>query len=269
MTVRETFRLAMIDGALLGLFMISVGVFAVLIASPQSPLGLFELPPLAKRALMGAAMGTTAFLLISSRWGGRSGAHMNPAVTVSYLRLGRIPPRTAMVYVPMQVLGGIAGVLIITLVMGRLFTDAPVMYAATNPGPLGSLVAFAAEFAIAFAMFSIVLWATNSPTLARHTPKIVGVLLFLYITLEEPLSGMSLNPARTLASAVPAGAYGSVWVYLIGPLAGMLAAAEVRMRLRGGQSVHCCKINHENHEHCPFCGCDGPIDFASHGNPTP
>lgn len=265
LTLGQTVRLAVIDGTLLGLFMVSVGVFVSLIASPQSPLGLESLPIVFQRALIGAAMGLTAFALISSPLGARSGAHMNPATTLAYLRLGRIPGPTAVLYVVMQVGLGILGAWTIGVLIGPMFTDAPVMYAPTRPGPLGSAAALLAEFAMAFVLFTVALFATNSPRFARHTPKLIGLLVFAYITLEAPLSGMSINPARTLASAVPSGVFDSLWVYLVGPPLGMLAAAEVYVRLHGPHAVHCCKLNHESHEQCPFCGCDGPINFSAHG----
>ena len=264
LTLGQSVRLALIDGTLLGLFMVSMGVFVGLIASPQSPLGLSALPALSQGALIGAAMGLTSFALISSPLGARSGAHMNPATTLAYLRLGRIPPHTALLYVVMQVALGILGAWSIGAIVGPMFTDAPVMYAPTRPGPLGPAAALLAEFAMAFVLFTVALFATNSPRFARHTPKLMGLLVFAYITLEAPISGMSINPARTLASAVPSGVFDSLWVYLVGPTLGMLVAAELYTRLRGSHAVHCCKLNHERHERCPFCGCDGPINFSAH-----
>ncbi len=83
-------------------------------------------------------MGLTAIALIHSGWGKRSGAHMNPAVTLTFLRLGKIRPWDALFFVTAQIFGGIAGVLLVVAVFGHAFTDPPVSYAATQPGPAGA-----------------------------------------------------------------------------------------------------------------------------------
>ena len=105
-------------------------------------------------------------------------------------------------------------------------------------------VAFAAEVAIAFCMMTTVLAVSNSPRWARFTGLCAGALVATYITLEAPLSGMSLNPARTFASAVPATVWRAFWIYLTAPLAGMLLAAELRIRW-ARRPVICAKLQHD------------------------
>ena len=75
--------------------------------------------------------------------------------------------------------------------------------------------------------------------------------------LRRPLSGMSINPARTFASAVPAHHWHALWLYFIAPLSGMLSAAEVYVRTRGARSIVCAKLHHENSKRCIFCGKPG------------
>jgi aquaporin Z len=76
-----------------------------------------------------------------------------------------------------------------------------------------------------------------------------------YIVLEAPLSGMSLNPARTLGSAVHAREWTALWVYLAAPLLGMLAAARLYVATHGGHRVLCAKLHHDNAQRCIFrCG---------------
>jgi aquaporin Z len=79
-------------------------------------------------------------------------------------------------------------------------------------------------------------------------------LVATYITVEAPISGMSMNPARTLASAVPAQHWTALWVYFTAPLLGMFLAAEVFLRTKGAGSVACAKLHHENAKRCIFCG---------------
>ncbi|HBS29565.1 MAG TPA: hypothetical protein DEB06_08980 [Phycisphaerales bacterium] len=265
-TWRERLPLWFIDGLLIGLFMVSVGVFVPLFASPQSPVARAIESDLLRRGLIGITMGLTAIALIRSPFGARSGALMNPAVTLSFLRLGRIRPLDAGGYIACQFAGALLGCLLIGALVGPPFTDDPVRSAPTVPGIWGVAGALAGEALIAFVMMTTVLFVSNTARLARFTAFFAGGLVALYITLEAPLSGMGLNPARSLASAVPAGELGSVWVYFVAPVTGMLLAAELFARVRALPAVHCCKLNHDHPGCCIHCGCDGPIDFSSHAD---
>jgi aquaporin Z len=74
----------------------------------------------------------------------------------------------------------------------------------------------------------------------------------MYIAVEAPLSGMSMNPARTFASALPAQLWTDYWLYLIAPLSGMLLAAECYVRTNGIHRVLCAKLHHQNNARCIF-----------------
>ena len=138
----------LIEGWALGTFMVSAGVVATLLGAPASPVRRALPDPVWRNAAGGIAMGLTAIALIHSGWGKRSGAHMNPAVTLTFLRLGKIHPWDALFFVVAQVLGGISGVLLVAALAGHAFSDPPVSYAATLPGSFGPAAAFAAEFAL-------------------------------------------------------------------------------------------------------------------------
>ena len=79
-----------------------------------------------------------------------------------------------------------------------------------------------------------------------------GCLVAFYITVEAPLSGMSMNPARTFGPAVAAGMLAPLWIYIVAPLAGMLDASEVHVRLRGRHTVRCAKLHHPRAGRCIF-----------------
>src|SRR5438445_434066 len=103
-------------------------------------------------------------------------------------------------------------------------------------------------------MMSTVLTVSNVPRIARYTGLCAGILVAAYITLEAPISGMSMNPARSFASALLAGLWTAFWVYVTAPLIGMLLAAELRLRL-SPQPVRCAKLHHDNPRRCIFrCG---------------
>ena len=99
---------------------------------------------------------------------------------------------------------------------------------------------------------STVLFITNWQRLARYTGPFAGALVFLFITFEAPISGMSMNPARSFASAWGAGDWRMFWVYLAAPLLGMNLGAFLATWARARPA--CPKLNHPETQRCIFCG---------------
>jgi aquaporin Z len=258
MTARQALRSHwpeyLIEGWALGTFMIAAGVVATLLGSPASPVGMTITNPMLRNVVAGVAMGMTAIALIHSPWGKRSGAHMNPAVTLTFLRLGKTHGWDAVFFIAAQTFGGTVGVLIVAALFGSAFTDAPVNYAATMPGTGGPWIAFIAELLISGALMFVILTLSGIARLARFTGYAAGCLVALYISFESPLSGMSMNPARTFASAVPGMRWDNFWIYLCAPLLGMLAGAQLYLSVRGVQRLACAKLLHPNDERCIHCG---------------
>ena len=245
----------LIEAALLGTFMISACAFTILLEHPALSLRSAIPDPFVRRVLIGLAMGATAILLIYSPLGRRSGAHMNPAITLTFLWLGKINPRDAAAYVAAQFLGGVAGILIVAMIAGMLAGDPTVRFAATIPGPDGELVAFGAEVAISFLTMTVVLNSSNRPWLAPYTGLLCGLLVASYVIFESPLSGFSQNPARSFASAFGARQFTALWIYFTAPLLGMFAAAALYASTLGLTQVHCAKLNHAPGSRCIFrCG---------------
>lgn len=248
----------------LGAFMVSAGLVATLLEHPASPIHQSLPHPLLRRALMGIAMGLTAIALVYSPWGRRSGAHLNPAMTLTWLRLGKVAPWDAAFYVAAQFVGGAAGALVVSGLLGSTFTDPPISAIATAPGPTGPLAAFLAETAMAFGLMLLVLTATGAPRMMRLTGLFVGTLIAVYITVEAPLSGMSLNPARTTSSALVGGLWSHLWIYYLAPSLGMLFAVEAYRLLRGNRPVACAKLDHSPHHRCIHCGYQPPVREVAH-----
>jgi aquaporin Z len=197
-------------------------------------------------------MGLTFLGIVYSPWGKQSGAHLNPAVTLTFMRLGKVKPWDALFYTVFQFAGGLGGVLLCRAVLGRALAHPAVNYVVTVPGAEGPGGAFVAELVIAFIMMTTVLVVSNGP-LARWTGVFAGALVMACITFETPLSGMSLNPARTLGSALPAMTWTALWVYFVAPPLGMLAAASAYTAMRGDRAVHCAKLHHQNSRRCIHC----------------
>jgi aquaporin Z len=236
----------------LGLFMVVAVGAATLLEHPASPWRAAVADPVARRALMGLAMGATSMALVYSPIGARSGAHFNPATTATFYRLGRVSGTDLAGYATAQVVGGLAGLMLAGLLFAPWIADPAVRYVATSPGPWGDGAAFAAEVAMTFVLMSVVLRVANHPRWSRWTGVAAGCLVALYITVEAPISGMSLNPARSLGPSLATGELDRFWIYLLAPAIGMLAAAEVYVRERGLARVFCAKLHHHTAARCIF-----------------
>jgi aquaporin Z len=202
---------------------------------------------------MGLAMGLTAIAIIYSPMGKQSGAHFNPAVTLTFHRLGKISSWDAVFYIGAQFLGAIGGVAIMELVGGAILRHQSVNYVATLPGPWGGPPAFLAEAGISFVMMTMVLAVSNHPRWARFTGIAAGLLVALFIFVEAPVSGMSMNPARSFGSAAIPGLWTNLWIYFLAPTAGMLLAAQLKERVGRKSGIFCAKLHHTESKRCIFC----------------
>jgi aquaporin Z len=248
------------EATLLALFMISACVFTVLFELPSSPARIALPSPMIRRAMIGVAMGLTAIALIYSPWGQRSGAHMNPSVTLTFASLGKITSVDAVFYIAFQFLGAVAGVLLASIATRGDLSDANVRYAATIPGTAGAIAAAVGEFVISFVQMTAVLRFSNHPRLNRVTGLVAGALVATYIAFESPYSGMSMNPARSFGSALPSGIWHGFAIYLLVPPIAMLTAARAHVWMRGRQAIGCCKLDHSPKVSCIFCGMKGSSD---------
>src|SRR5262245_19842051 len=245
----------LIEAGGLGLFMLSALSSTALLQHPASPVRAALPSPMLRRLGIGLALGATAMALVYSPFGRRSGAHFNPALTLTFFRLGKLAGPDALFYACSQVAGAGGGVVLGGLLLGSSVADPRVAWAVTEPGAAGPVAAFAAEVAISCGLMLVVLFSYNSWRTNRYTGLFCGLLIATYYTFEAPISGMSMNPARTLASGAGAGSFESIWIYFIAPPFGMLLAAEIYLRLRGGARVLCAKLHHQNARRCIFrCG---------------
>ena len=243
----------LIEGWALGMFMISASAFTILFEYPnsfvQQAIGNGDL----RRMFVGIAMGLTAMALIYSPWGQRSGAHMNPAITLAFLRLKKIDVWNACFYIVAQCIGGTLGVLMVAWLWPTSMAAPEVNYIVTVPGVQGAAVAFVAELAISALLVFIVLSISNSARYTKYTGAVAGFLVAAFITFEAPLSGMSINPARSLASALPSGIWTDFWIYLTAPVIGMQAGA-LLFAANSRRSASCGKLLHPDNQRCIHCG---------------
>jgi aquaporin Z len=251
-TIKQHWPEYLMEAACLGLFMVSACTFGVLMEYPGSPIHDALPDPVVRRVLTGIAMGLTLIAIVYSPWGKQSGAHLNPSVTLTFWRLGKIGGIDAILYVIAQFAGAVGGVFVAAVILRTAVMHPSVNYAATLPGNQGVAAAFVAEATIAFIQLTMVLNVSNRMNIARYTGLFAGTLVATYISIEAPFSGMSMNPARTFGSATFAQVWRALWIYFTAPPLGMLLAAEVYVRMRGSHHVLCAKLHHDNDKRCIF-----------------
>src|SRR5262245_58232756 len=172
------------------LYLFSLCTVATLLWHPASPVQRYLPSDVVRRMLMGSAVGATILALVVSPWGKQSGAHVNPAITLTFYRLGNVALWDAVFYCAVQFIGAIAGVALASFVLRGAPMDKAVHYAATMPGVEGDTIAFVAELALSFILMSAILFASNHQVLAPYTHYFVAILVAAYIAFESPLSGM-------------------------------------------------------------------------------
>ncbi|TMI77926.1 MAG: aquaporin family protein [Bacteroidetes bacterium] len=222
----------------LGVFMISACFFGALLFSSVGSLHLSIENETTRNVIIGILMGFTALFIFYSPFTAPSGSQINPAVTISFLRLGKMYPWDAMFYVIFQVIGGTLAVYLMQLLMGHSLTTPPVNSAATVPGKYGQWPALVVELIIAFITMAIVLFSSEDRRLKKYTRIVAGCLVCTWVIVAGPISGFGMNPARSFASALPANIWTAFWIYLFVPFAGMLSATELFLFIQKNRSLN-------------------------------
>jgi aquaporin NIP len=158
-----------------------------------------------------------------------SGAHINPAVTIAFTLTRHFPAREAAAYIAAQVAGAIAAALVLLAV----WPDQPAQLGATIPSvAIGS--AFVYETILtAFLMFVIVAVATDTRAVGAAAAIAIGGTVGLDALFGGPVTGASMNPARSLGPALAAGEWTDLWVYLTAPVLGAAIGAVAYQLVRG------------------------------------
>ncbi|MEV5616100.1 MIP/aquaporin family protein [Streptomyces bacillaris] len=193
-------------------------------------------------AVLGAGVGALLAALMLSAPGRRSGAHLNPAVTLALWRLGAFPGRDVLPYCLAQLGGSVAGTWLGAVVWGPVVARPPVGYAAVRPGPgWGEGAVVAAEAGVLAASALMLAGLLARPVGRRLLPYAVGLVTALVIALLGPLTGGSANPARQFGPALLAWEAGGtgplLWAYVAGPVLGAVAGAVLWRRPGGRQGA--------------------------------
>lgn len=210
-------------------FVIGAGLLVIFLEHPDMPVMQSSLKnyPLLRRVPLGIIMGGYV-AGVTLLFGKRSGAHINPAVTWTFFRLGKINFPDALFYTLAQFAGAVVAAQLLKYLTGGLFAHPLIDFGVTKPkSQYGTMTAFTAEFIISFIMMLLILFAGSSKRFEKHVALISGVLLTIYLIFEIPFSGMSLNPARSFAGALAANEWKHLWLYFVAPPLAMLSAAEI------------------------------------------
>ena len=204
-----------------------------------------------RRLLTGILTATAAAGIVYSPLGRISGGHLNPAVTTAFWVLDKMTRGSALKYAAAQVAGAITGALAALLVWDG--AAASVRLGATVPRLGGAAAALVAEAVMTFLLLTLVLTFVDRPRLMPYTAAAAASLVAVLVFTEAPVSGTSLNPARSIGPALVGAPWTGLWVYLVAPTLGALTAALLHRRLWG--TVACGKLLHDDAYRCRFLNC--------------
>jgi MIP family channel proteins len=174
-----------------------------------------------------------AFVVIAMVYalGHVSGAHINPAVTVAFWSARRFPARDVIPYVVAQCAGATAGAATLRGVLG------PVGHLGATLPAISIGATFAIEWLLSFVLMLVIMAvATDERVAPGFAPLAVGLTVGFCALTAGPLTGASMNPARSLGPAVVGGFWTAHWVYWLAPITGMVAAARVYDWLRDAKA---------------------------------
>ncbi len=218
----------LVEAAGIAAFVMVSSATAVVFHHPNSAVArAFGPSEMVHRTGLALVVAALIMAMAYSPWGKRSGAHFNPAVTLGFWQLGHIRAADALWYVLFQFVGALAAGFAMFHLLQPWFGYPAVHYNLTRPieGDYGWAWALAAEVGISGVFMLVLLRALHSAQLKQWVGFLAGAMLALFIVFEAPVSGMSLNPARSTGTAAAAGLAPALWVYFAGPLAAMWGTA--------------------------------------------
>lgn len=202
--------------------------FLVLVGAGGGVVGAFSNGAI-ERAAAVTAPGLMVLAIILFM-GAVSGAHLNPAVSIAFAARGDFNWRRVPGYIIAQLIGATLACLVLWAMFGKIG-----MLGATEPGPgVSDLQAAIMEFLLTLGLVSTILGtASKAQNVGTIAALGVGGYIILAGLWSSPISGASMNPARSFGPDLALGNFDHYWVYVVGPILGALAAVAFAYVLRG------------------------------------
>jgi MIP family channel proteins len=200
----------------------------------------------AAAVLAGAGLGGIAaiafahgltIMVFAFAYGSISGGHMNPAVTIGVLAAGAMPFGDALGYIVAQLVGSIAGALLLLAVLGSAANGlgmpqlAQGLVLGATTVTITPAAGFVIEAVLAFFLVTAVLSTAVAGRAGNLAPLAIGMTLTLNIIMGGALTGAAFNPARALGPMAATGNFANAWLYMLAPLVGAVIAAFVHLGL--------------------------------------
>lgn len=233
------------------LFMIASCGTAVLLHHPDLPgrrwLGESALN---RRVVQALLIGVVLIPVNTNAWAKRSGAHINPAITLAFRSMNTISAVDAGWYIVAQCAAAVVSGRILFDLLATWYPHTEVNFNLSGPKPGfgGWPVALLAEFLISALLMFVTLVTLHNNRLRAYSSWFGIVLIMLFIVFEAPFSGMSTNPARSLGTAAAALSFDLYWIYVLAPVSAMLLTTFLFRRYwlpaRAGQTSQPAKASH-------------------------
>jgi aquaporin Z len=217
-------------------FVLLAGLLTIFFEHPDMPVmqSSWKHYPWLRRVPVGLLIGLYIFL-ITKAFGKKSGALANPAITWTLARLGHINLKDTFWYTVAQFVGASLAALLLKWTLYDWFGHPNIHFGVTKPiPPHDSKDALVAECIISFLTMSTILYFNSLKKLEKYLPVVMGVWLALFIIVEMPYSGMSMNPARSFAGALAANKWEHLWIYFVAPGIVMLLTGELYLLWKKG-----------------------------------
>jgi len=186
-----------------------------------------------------AAFGFTLMALVYAI-GPISGCHVNPAVTIAMLFAGKICVKNSIVYIIAQLVGAALGAYLITCIAGEVANLGQNGFDKQSPAGFGETQGLIAEIVLSFLFLLVIFGATSNKAPAGFAGLAIGAALFVIHLIGIPITGTSVNPARSFGPALLANdggiAMSQLWLFCVGPIAGAILAAIV------WKIIGCCEV---------------------------
>ncbi len=206
----------------------AIGVFVLVFAGCGAIIAEAEHPGTLGNVGVALVFGLVVTAMVYAT-GHLSGAHLNPAVTLAFALAGHLPRGEVLAYIAAQ----LAGAVVAALALAAIWPSQPAALGATLPSISdGGALVYEALMS-AFLMFVIMAVATDARAVGAAAAIAIGATVGLDALFGGPVTGASMNPARSLGPALVGGELGSLWIYLVGPVAGTVLGALAYLAVRG------------------------------------